>query len=88
MERPDNSRPPRRDDDTGKWLRQIGILTAVPFVLMFGPLIGYFGGSYLDSKLGTEPYLMILLIVLGFVASGKEVWNLIQRASRETERKD
>lgn len=81
MNRPDNRQAPRRDDDTGRWLRQIGILTAVPFVLMFGPLIGYFAGSWLDTKLGTDPYLMILLIVLGFVASGKEVWNLIQRAS-------
>lgn len=80
MNRPDNNKAPKRDDETGRWLRQIGILTAVPFVLMFGPLIGYFAGAYLDEKLGTDPYLMILLIVLGFIASGKETWNLIQRA--------
>ena len=50
---------------------------------MFGPLIGYFVGEWLDRKWGTEPYLMVTLIVLGFVASAREVWGLIKRASRE-----
>jgi len=53
--------------------------------MMFGPLLGYFGGDWLDKRFGTEPYLMILFIALGFVASGREVWKLIQRASRDTE---
>lgn len=69
--------------ETGRWLRPVGLLTAIPFVLMFGPLIGYFVGEWLDRKWGTEPYLMVTLIVLGFVASAKEVWGLIKRASRE-----
>ncbi len=71
--------------ETGRWFRPIGILTTIPFVLMFGPLIGYFGGEWLDQKLGTEPYLMVLLIVLGFVASGREVWGLIKRAARDSD---
>ncbi|GAB4325421.1 MAG: hypothetical protein Kow0074_19150 [Candidatus Zixiibacteriota bacterium] len=81
MNRPDNRQAPRRDDDTGRRLRQIGVLTAIPFVLMFGPLIGYYAGSWLDAKIGTDPYLTNLLVVLGFVAAGREVWNLIRRAS-------
>jgi F0F1-type ATP synthase assembly protein I len=85
MERPDEHKPHSRGNETGKWLRPIGLLTAIPFLMMFGPLLGYFGGNWLDQKLGTEPYLMIALIILGFIASGKEVWKLIQRASRETE---
>ncbi|HUU46934.1 MAG TPA: AtpZ/AtpI family protein [Acidobacteriota bacterium] len=66
-------------------MRPVGLLTAIPFVLMFGPLIGYFVGEWLDRKWGTEPYLMVTLIVLGFIASGREVWGLIKRASRETD---
>ena len=71
--------------ETGRWLRPVGLLTAIPFVIMFGPLIGYFVGEWLDRKLDTEPYLMVTLIVLGFIASGREVWGLIKRASRETD---
>jgi ATP synthase protein I len=48
-----------------------------------GPLLGYFAGNWLDKKLGTDPYLMIVLIILGFVASTREVVNLLKRASQE-----
>lgn len=85
MERPGGRRPRSRGDDAGKWLRPIGLLTAIPFILMIGPVLGYFAGNWLDQRLGTEPYLMILLIILGFVSSGRETWKLIQKASRDTE---
>lgn len=73
-------------EKTGRWLRPVGLLTAIPFVLLFGPLIGYFIGDWLDKKLDTDPWLMTLFIVLGFIASGREVWGLIKRASRDTEK--
>jgi len=74
-------------EKTGRWLRPIGILTAIPFVMMFGPLIGYFFGDWLDKKFDTKPWLMTLFVVLGFVAAGREVWGLIKRASQETDEK-
>jgi F0F1-type ATP synthase assembly protein I len=72
-------------EKTGRWLRPIGLLTAIPFVLLFGPLIGYFIGDWLDKRFGTEPWLMTIFIALGFVAAGREVWGLIRRASRDTD---
>jgi ATP synthase protein I len=69
----------------GRSLRPVGQLTAIPFVLLVGPVLGYFIGDWLDRKWGTEPYLMILFITLGFVAAGREVWGLIKRASRDQE---
>lgn len=72
-------------EKTGRWLRPIGLLTAIPFVLLFGPLIGYFIGDWLDKRFGTEPWLMTIFIVMGFVAAGREVWGLIRRASRDTD---
>ena len=62
-------------------MRQIGILTALPFIMVAGPLVGYFIGGWLDRKLGTSPYLMILLIVMGIVSSGREVVKLIKMAT-------
>lgn len=84
MERPEGREPRSRGEETGRRMRSIGILTAIPFVMLFGPLLGYFAGDWLDKKFGTEPWLMLLMLVLGFVAAGREVWTLIQRASRDT----
>ena len=64
-------------------LRQAGIYTVIPLILAVGPIIGYFIGNFLDKKLHTSPYLMILFIIFGFVASGKEVYNLVKRAMQE-----
>ncbi|MEW5874939.1 MAG: AtpZ/AtpI family protein [Candidatus Zixiibacteriota bacterium] len=85
MTRPSKGRSRSDSEETGRRLRSIGYLTAIPFLLLFGPLIGYFAGDWLDKKFGTEPYLMVLLIVLGFVAAGKEVWSLIQKSARESD---
>lgn len=67
--------------------KQLGILTTIPIILAVGPILGYFVGNYLDKKLSTSPYLMILFIIFGFVASGKQVYSLVIRSSKETEKK-
>ena len=66
-------------------LRQIGLLGTIPMMLAAGPLIGFFIGRWLDSKLGTEPYLFIVMLALGFAASVKETVKIIKEANREPE---
>ncbi len=73
----------KRKDDKSAGYRQIGFLTLIPIIMVVAPLLGYFLGSFLDEKLGTEPYLMIVFIVFGFVAAGKEVYELIKRSAKE-----
>jgi F0F1-type ATP synthase assembly protein I len=63
--------------------RQVGILTAIPFILLAGPLAGYLAGSWLDRRFGTAPLILIVLILLGFVGAARETYRLIQLASRE-----
>jgi ATP synthase protein I len=70
------------------YLRQAGIYTVIPIILAVGPIIGYFMGNFLDKKLHTAPYLMILFILFGFIASGKEVYNLAKRAMQEMDEED
>jgi len=69
----------KKDRMTG--LRQISLLTAIPALLVLGPLLGLWVGRYLDRRLDTEPYMLVLFVVLGFVASGRETWKLIKLAS-------
>jgi F0F1-type ATP synthase assembly protein I len=67
---------------------QYSLLATVPAVLVAGPLIGYFAGSWADGKLGTEPYLMISGVFLGFGAAGIEIYDLVKRAQKLENRKD
>jgi F0F1-type ATP synthase assembly protein I len=64
--------------------RQLGIFTTIPIILAVGPILGYFIGNFLDKKLHTEPYLMIVFIFFGFVAAGRGVYNLVKRASEDS----
>ena len=72
----------KKKDDKYSTYRQIGILTTIPMLMAVGPILGYYIGDFLDKKLGTTPYLMMVFIFFGFVAAGKGVYNLIKRASQ------
>ncbi len=73
-----------KNDEKSQLIRQIGLLTVIPILLAVGPLVGMFIGKFLDRWLNTEPYLMIVFIVMGFVASGKEVYRLVKSASEDS----
>lgn len=64
----------------GREYAQIGLLAAVPAILVAAPLVGYFAGRWADAKFGTEPWLMISGIALGFAAAGREIWNLARKS--------
>ncbi len=64
-----------------KLYRQLSLVGVIPAILAIGPLIGFFIGKWLDKKLGTEPYLMWVLILLGFIAAGKEVYRIVKKVS-------
>ena len=51
-------------------------------LMAVGPILGYYIGNFLDEKLGTTPYLMVIFIFFGFAAAGKGVYDLIRRASQ------
>jgi len=63
--------------------RQVGMLTTIPFILLLGPLIGYFAGSWIDRKWDLAPYGTIVLIVLGFAAAVRETVRLLRQTLRQ-----
>lgn len=65
-----------------------GLYLAVPGILLAAPTIGFFIGNWADEKLGTQPYLMIAGLVLGFVAAAREIFNLLKKAQAMDEEKD
>ncbi|MCK4857748.1 MAG: AtpZ/AtpI family protein [candidate division Zixibacteria bacterium] len=72
-----------KKDEKSELIRQVGLLTVIPILLAVGPLVGMLIGNLLDGWLGTEPYLMWVFIVLGFVAAGQETYKLIKKVSKD-----
>lgn len=68
-------------------VKQLGILTTIPIILLVGPAIGFFLGSWIDRKVQCYPWFTILFVFLGFTASGREIFRLLRQISMEDERK-
>lgn len=57
-----------------KYLR----LSTVGLELGLSVLIGLFIGQYLDEWLGTEPWLLLLFLILGMVAGFRSIFRLLR----------
>lgn len=57
-------------------------------MLLVGPALGYFLGKWLDGKFNTDPYLMVILALFGFVASAKESYRTIKKIADDAEKND
>lgn len=68
-------------------VKQIGALTAVPIILVVGPLAGYFFGDWVDRRFQFYPWGTVLFLVLGFVASGREIFRLLKQILKEDKQK-
>ena len=68
-----------------KWkeFRRAGYLAAIPILLAIGPILGWFLGDLADRQLGTSPWISYAGILIGFVAAGREVYQLAKKAGEE-----
>ena len=54
------------------WAKSLGNALSMATSFAASVAIGYFAGNYLDSRFGTAPYLMLILLLLG-VATGLKI---------------
>lgn len=71
------------EDINRRRIRLIGIFATIPFVLAVPPVIGWYIGSWLDKGLGTDPYMMYSLLILGFIAGVREFYRIIKKYGNE-----
>lgn len=67
-------------------VKQLGILTTIPILLLVGPSIGYFLGSWVDRKANSYPWFTVIFVFLGFIAAGREVFRLLRQISKDDAR--
>ena len=67
--------------------RRLNALTflSVGIELALSTVIGLLGGRWIDGKLGTSPWLMLLGLVLGVTAGFRSLIRTARRAREETE---
>jgi ATP synthase protein I len=73
----------RQSDNKSQLYRQLALTGVLPVMMAVGPLIGFLIGKWLDGWLNTAPWLMVLFIGFGFVASGKEVYNIVRKLNKD-----
>ena len=76
------------DSDSRSTYRALGLTSGIGFVMAACLAGGYFGGRYLDSKFGTEPWLLIASLLLCLTVGVVEICNMLKKAMKELERKD
>ena len=75
-------------EDSRSTYRALGLTSGIGFVMAACLAGGYFGGRYLDSKFGTEPWLLIASLLLCLTVGVVEICNMLKKAMKELERKD
>lgn len=69
--------PPKRK--TALYARQMALATELPFVLVGATVVGGLVGYWLDLKLGSRPWLLLLLGGIGFYAGLREVMRRLDK---------
>ena len=53
----------------GKTLRAVSLVRSFGLTMGAAILLGFYVGSYLDGKLGTDPWFMVLFVILCIVGA-------------------
>lgn len=76
----------RKDKDSETY-RILGVVGSFGFTTAGAIAGGYFLGIYLDKKLNTYPWLMLLFILAGIIGSFIEFFRVVKTLSDENKSK-
>lgn len=66
-------------------MRQVGLLTSIPILLLVSPLLGYWFGTLADRWFHIRPWGANIGLLLGMVAAVREVIRIVRRAGEDDE---
>jgi ATP synthase protein I len=69
-------------------LRELGKYGALGLEMAISVVIGMAIGWWLDGRLGTTPWLMVVWIGFGFAAGVRSLWRSAKKMEREMEKDD
>jgi ATP synthase protein I len=68
-----------------QWIKTAGQLSSMAMLILISTLIGLGFGYWLDSKLGTAPWLAFVLTILGLASGLYESIRLLIKATRDND---
>src|SRR5262245_46263217 len=78
----------REDEVLRSDLKGLGDYGTVGLELVLSILFGFFGGRWLDGKLGTNGWLAVIGFVLGTIAGFRALYRAAVKMRKETEAED
>ena len=72
-----------QDSERGKQIKVFARVGALGIELAASTVIGLLGGRWLDGKLGTEPWLSIVGLILGVVAGFRSLYQTAKSQNRK-----
>lgn len=80
---PDSQKPEEVEETSaaeewGRYGMAAGYVSAGGLQVVIGALVGYFGGRWLDRKLGWDSILALVLAFIGFAAGVYQMWRTLQ----------
>jgi ATP synthase protein I len=75
-------------EENKKYIRQLANASTIGFQVAFSIFIGLGIGVWLDSKMGTFPWLALLFLVLGVIAGFLNMYRFARKQQREESTKD
>jgi F0F1-type ATP synthase assembly protein I len=71
---------------TQKWSRELGPFLTLGLQLAITVVAFFFLGRWVDQKLGTEPWLMLVGLVIGVVGGFLKFFRVASRLGKEADR--
>lgn len=77
--------PERRQNAarTAEGLRSVAVLSGAGFTLAAAVALGALGGRWLDHRLGTEPWLLVVGFFLGAIGGFTQLLRIVAVAGRK-----
>jgi ATP synthase protein I len=73
---------------SGKQLKAFARVSALGIELAVSTVLGLLAGRWLDQKLSTEPFLMLLGLILGVVAGFRSLYLTARKQTQNTDRNE
>ena len=70
-------------DSDYRWMRNVGSVVSIGMLIMISIAIGLGLGYWLDSKLGTKPWLAFVFTLLGLAAGLYESVKILIEVTRD-----